>query len=113
MLFFPRLGHSCKHVQGVLFRIEACVAGGFTNNNLDEGEDAPTSKLCEWNVPRKKVRVARPPSLGRGFEQNTDFLVRPEIAQRPKSEKSVPTMDSGTHRQLDPPEISGPTFRIR
>ena len=48
VIFIIRLGSACSHVAAVLFKLQACVQLGMNKK-------ACTSKLCQWNVSRRKA----------------------------------------------------------
>ena len=48
VIFIIRLGLACSHVAAVLFKLQACVQLGMNKK-------ACTSKLCQWNVSRRKA----------------------------------------------------------
>ena len=47
VIFIIRLGSACSYVAAVLFKLQACVQLGMNKK-------ACTSKLCQWNVSRRK-----------------------------------------------------------
>ena len=48
VIFIIRLGSACNQVAAVLFKLQACVQLGMNKK-------ACTSKLCQWNVSRRKA----------------------------------------------------------
>ena len=48
VIFIIRLGSASSHVAAVLFKLQACVQLGMNKK-------ACTSKLCQWNVSRRKA----------------------------------------------------------
>ena len=48
VIFIIRLGSACSHVAAVLFKLQAYVQLGMNKK-------ACTSKLCQWNVSRRKA----------------------------------------------------------
>ena len=48
VIFIIRLGSASSHVEAVLFKLQACVQLGMNKK-------ACTSKLCQWNVSRRKA----------------------------------------------------------
>ena len=48
VILIIRVGSACSHVAAVLFKLQACVQLGMN-------EKACTSKLCQWNVSRRKA----------------------------------------------------------
>ena len=48
VIFIIRLGSACNHFAAVLFKLQACVQLGMNKK-------ACMSKLCQWNVSRRKA----------------------------------------------------------
>ena len=48
VIFIVMPGSACSHIAAVLFKLQACVQLGMNKK-------ACTSKLCQWNVSRRKA----------------------------------------------------------
>ena len=70
-----RLGQTCSHIAALLYRVEAAVRVGLTN------QTACTSLPCKWTIPSRKTPV-EPPMVS-----NMDWKVTKhgQLGEKPNS----------------------------